>query len=223
MNILFTNTKGGVGKSTLASHLVLFLFDRGSRVALLDADEQGSSSQWVTDAEPRVTVHVAREPDSVAEAILSLRESHEVIVCDSPGDNSDTARTLMLLADLAVFPVGPSILDLRSLVKATSLLKYARTINGGKPEGRLVLNKVKRRSRISKSLPAAVSQLGVSLLTSQVRDLEAFRDAPQQGSVVTRMKSTKEASADIETLFVEILSEAAAACSKTRPKEVANG
>jgi len=34
-----------------------------------------------------------------AEAILSLRETHDVIICDSPGDNSDTARTLMLLAE----------------------------------------------------------------------------------------------------------------------------
>ena len=64
MVILFTNTKGGVGKSTLASHLVLFLHDRGSRVAaLLDADQQLSSSEWVSDAEPAITVRQAQEPD----------------------------------------------------------------------------------------------------------------------------------------------------------------
>ena len=130
----------------------------------------------------------------------------------------------MLLADLAVFPVGPSILDLRSLAKATSLLKYARQINGGKPAGRLVLNKIRKRDRISRSLPEAAAQLGVSLLKSEVRDLQAFRDAAQQGTSVSRMdKLAAAARQDVEALFVEILSEAAAACEKTLSKEAANG
>jgi len=223
MVILFSNTKGGVGKSTLAAHLVLFLFDRGSRVALIDADEQGSSSQWIGEAAPKVTVRRVGDPEAAAEAIVDLRESHDVVVCDSPGDDNDVPRTLMLLADLAVFPVGPSILDLRSLVRATSLLKYARQINGGRPEGRLVLNKVKKRDRISDSLPEAAQQLGVPLLSSRVRDLEAFRDAAQQATTVARMKrGTNLAKKDIEALCVEVLSEAAA-CIAAHEKEVANG
>jgi len=223
MVILFTNTKGGVGKSTLAAHLTLYLYDQGIRVALLDCDEQASSSEWVVEAEPSITVARAGDPDSAADSMARLRNSHAVVVCDSPGDNNQTARTLMLLADLALFPVGPSILDLRSLAKATSLLKYARQINGGKPEGRLVLNKVKRRDRISQSLPEAAAQLGISLIESQVRDLQAFRDAAQQGTSVTRMQGVKGAArCDIESLFDEIVDSASAAIGLAANKAVAN-
>jgi len=223
MIILFTNTKGGVGKSTLASHLAIYLHDLGCHVALIDADEQLSSSEWVLEAEPEITVRQVSGPEEAADAVVSLRESHQMIVCDSPGDNSDTARTLMLLTDLAVFPVGPSILDLRSLAKATGLLKHARQINHGKPEGRLLLNKVKKRDRISRSLPDAAAQLGVSLLKSEVRDLQAFRDAAQQATVVTRMdRFAAPAAQDVHALFQEILAEACAIAPNSLLKEVVN-
>lgn len=129
----------------------------------------------------------------------------------------------MLLADLAVFPVGPSILDLRSVAVAASLLKYARQINGGRPEGRLVLNKVRTRDRISRSLPEAAAELGVPLLASRVRDLEAFRDAAQQGTSAARMKRGNGfAKRDIEALCVEILAEAERTTRRVG-QEAANG
>ena len=120
MVILFSNTKGGVGKSTLAAHLVLYLFDRGRRVALVDADKQGSSSQWIAEAEPSIPIRQVRVPEAAAESVVQLRQTHDYVVCDSPGDDNDVPRTLMLLAELALFPVGPSILDLRSVAIAAS-------------------------------------------------------------------------------------------------------
>jgi chromosome partitioning protein len=44
VNIVLTNTKGGVGKSTIAVHLAVWLHDLGVKVALLDMDKQRSSA-----------------------------------------------------------------------------------------------------------------------------------------------------------------------------------
>lgn len=206
MVILFTNTKGGVGKSTLSCHVALYLYGLGIKTALIDADPQASSAEWVSEAEKGITVRQANSPDDAAEAVVELRASHDYVICDSPGESNETARTLMLLADLAIFPVGPSILDLRSLAKATSLLTYARRINNDKPEGRILLNKVKRRDRISKGLPEAAAALGVSIFNAQIRDLQAFRDAAQQATSVTRMKPfASEARLDMEAFCEELL------------------
>lgn len=41
------NQKGGVGKTTLAVHLAVWLHERGLRVAFIDADGQSSSSRWI--------------------------------------------------------------------------------------------------------------------------------------------------------------------------------
>jgi Mrp family chromosome partitioning ATPase len=37
MNIALTNSKGGVGKSTLAVHLAVWLSEQGKRIAVVDA------------------------------------------------------------------------------------------------------------------------------------------------------------------------------------------
>ena len=206
MLILLTNTKGGVGKSTLAAHLAVYLFDVGARVALLDADEQRSSSQWLTEAEPAIQTRVATKPDEIVEAVRDLSEATTYVVADAPGRIESESRTLMLLADLAVFPITPSLLDLRSVAQAVEILHEARTINDGKPDALLLLNRVRKRDRISRELREAAPALGFSVCKRSVRDLQAFRNAAQQGTVVTRMgRKSRQAARDLDHVFHEIL------------------
>ncbi len=46
MIVALLNQKGGVGKTTLATHIAGELAMRGQSVILLDADPQGSSLDW---------------------------------------------------------------------------------------------------------------------------------------------------------------------------------
>jgi chromosome partitioning protein len=108
MFISLCNTKGGVGKSTLASHLAIWLYDRGCRVALLDTDIQQTSARWVRAAEPRITVRVATEMAEIQKARAELIAANDFVVVDTPGRESDAARTATLLADLAIIPLQPS-------------------------------------------------------------------------------------------------------------------
>ena len=207
VNIVLTNTKGGVGKSTLAVHLAVWLYDQGAKVALLDTDKQRSSSQWIAEAEPQVTTRTATTPEECLSELQGLARAHDFVVGDGPGGLDDVSRTLLILADLALLPITPSILDLRSVQQATAVLGYAQGINGGKPLGRLVLNKMRKRNRISGELRAAAPGLGIDVAGSVIRDLQAYRDAAQQGTVVTRMiREAKHAAHEMDTLFAELLS-----------------
>ncbi|HEY4310846.1 MAG TPA: division plane positioning ATPase MipZ [Pirellulales bacterium] len=206
--LLFANTKGGVGKSTLAVHLAVWLFDRGAKVALLDVDRQSSASQWIAEAEPKITVKNAGTPEDVVADVQSLAQSHDFVVADGPGGLNDSSRTLLILADLAIFPTTPSVLDLRSVAEATELLKYAQALNGGKVQGRLVLNRMKTRCRISRELADAAPSLGLSVAKSNIRDLQPYCDAAQQGTVVTRMGyKAKDAATELTQLFVELMTD----------------
>lgn len=225
MLIAFANTKGGVGKSTLAVHLAVWLHDQGFSTALLDTDKQRSSSNWVAEAEPNITIAVADTPDECLAQARGLSQSHDFVVADGAAGIDDLSRTLLLLADLALLPISPSILDLRSVQQATSILRFAQELNHGKPEGRLLLNKMRTRETISRELRTAAAGLGITVAETMIRDLQAYRDAAQQGTTVTRMsRRAEQAAAEVRRLFDELLCETIMnSVKQVKHQEASNG
>ena len=51
-NIMVINSKGGSGKSTVATNLASCLALQGQSVVLMDHDPQGSSTQWLRARPP---------------------------------------------------------------------------------------------------------------------------------------------------------------------------
>ncbi len=160
----------------------------------------------MAEAEPALTVETASGPEECLFKARKLAEGHDFIVADGPGGLNDVSRTLLLLADLAVVPITPSILDLTSAREATEVLRYAQTINQGRPQARVVLNRFRLRETISGELRRALERFDIPGCQSVIRDLQVFRDAAQQGIVVTRMalKATSVAE-ELDSLFTELL------------------
>ena len=89
-----------------------------------------------------------------------------------------------------------------------------------------MLNKMKSRETLSRELQGAAPTLGLLVASHIVRDLQASRDAAQQGSVVTRMGSrAAQAASDINGLFTELLGEVVADLRQVtvEQREVGNG
>ena len=212
MIYLLVNKKGGVGKSTLAQTLAVYLHDLGRKVAVLDADDQLSTAKAIVEAEPAITVGAQFDPNQIPPTLKKLASEHDDVVCDAPAKLGDETRALMLMADIAVFPMEPTIKSLRSTQESIEVLEYARAITGGKPEQAfLVLNKVKKRTRIFQEIAELAPKLNLTSTKAVVRDLQAFPEADQQGTVVTRMKPTtasiRNAQSDVVSLFSEIVNE----------------
>ncbi|MDZ4782056.1 MAG: AAA family ATPase [Planctomycetia bacterium] len=228
MLIALANTKGGVGKSTLAVHLAVWCFDQGAKVALIDADKQGLSSRWTALAEPQIEIRKVSTPEECLSDAQELIQSHDFVVGDCPGGLDDVSRTLLILAGLAVLPITPSILDLWSVKDATTILRYAQQINGGRPEGRLVLNRIKKREKISRELRDVAPSLGLVVADAVIHDRNAYRDAALQGTVVSRMgKRVLAETTEIDQLFRELLAGTPVAAAHETPqffiaKEAAN-
>lgn len=225
MMISFCNSKGGVGKSTLAAHLAVWLFDQGFRVGVLDADKQRSSSTWVAEVEPQIEIRTADTPEECLQIARGLAKTCDFVVADGPAGLDDISRALLLLCQVAILPLTPSILDLRSVQQATAILRFAQGVNRGLPEGRIVLNRIRKRDTISKELQAAFPDLGVTVAKTAIRDLQAYRDAAQQGTVVARMgKKGTSPAVDLENLFREIIPRELLKSQPTLTKRrVANG
>ncbi len=206
MLVAFTNTKGGVGKSTLAAHLAIWLYDQGYRVALLDTDIQQSSAPWVRAAEPAITVATAFEMEQIQKACEDLRRSHEIVVVDTPGKENDASHTVPFLVDLTVLPLQPSKLDLRAVKDALKSIRLAQQVTGGKrPEAVFVLYLTAKGDVQTRILREQLAASGFPVAGSEVRRLNALRDACDSAVTRLRPSEAREAKTDIHALFMELL------------------
>jgi chromosome partitioning protein len=215
MIIVITNSKGGVGKSTLSVHLAAWLSQQGYRVTLADCDSQQSSSEWIREAVPQVATVVLDNPDSILNELPVLDQEADFVVADGPGSQSETSRALLLRADLAIVPCKASMLEVRALAKATEKLRQAQDIRAGKPPAVIVLSMVGKNYRLTQDMKAAAAALDLPIASTPLILRQAYADAPGQGSVVWKLGSrAAEAAKEIDQLFREILPDACVARKK---------
>ena len=208
MIISFVNQKGGVGKSTLSVHFASWLTEQGRHVGFFDADAQRSSSRWVAECAPEMplgAIDLAR-PNDLPRQVLHLAERVEFLVCDGPGGLGEVTRTLLVLSDVAVFPIAASYLDAESLAEARAQLDYAAGIHpASPPRAFVVLNKVRKRARLARDARQALRSIDIDVLQASVRDLDAFKLAPQERTTVWKLgRAGQHAASDLSRVFVEI-------------------
>ena len=220
MIIAVTNSKGGVGKSTLAVHLAAWLDEQGHKVTLADCDTQHSSSEWIREAAPGVNAVVLDNPDVILNELPHLGQDADFVVADGPGSQTETSRALLLRADLALVPCKASMLEVRALARATEVLRQAQDIRAGKPSAIIVLSMVGKKYRLTRDMKDAAEALGLPLASKAMILRQIYADAPGQGAVVWKLAArSPTASDEIHRLFREILPDA---CSKTSAKPIAN-
>jgi chromosome partitioning protein len=211
MIIVVANSKGGVGKSTLAVHLAAWLHQRGHGVTLADCDTQASSSEWLAEAVPEVRAVRLGNPDQILEQLPALGLETDYVVADGPGSNTETSRALLLRADLAIVPCKASMLEVRALAQATAVLRQAQDIRAGKPAATIVLSMVGKHYRLTQDMKAAATALGLPLAKTALTLKQIYADAPGQGALVWDMGArAKEAAAEVEQLFGELIPQARA-------------
>lgn len=114
--IVVANQKGGVGKTALAVNLSHGLMKAlGSKVLLVDADEGQSASNHFGRRE------IGEPPFSIAACAnksihsfvtkLSRDGGFDDVVVDCPAGTSDITLSALIIADLVIIPVRPSLCD----------------------------------------------------------------------------------------------------------------
>lgn len=209
MIIAIANSKGGVGKSTLAVHLAAWLHKQGHRVTLADCDTQQSSSEWIREAEPNVKAVRLDNPDVILNELPHLAQDADYVIADGPGSQTETSRALLLRADLAIVPCKASMLEVRALAKATEVLRQAQDIRGGIPKAVIVLSMVGKNYRLTKDMKDAAEALALPMASTAMILRQIYADAPGQGSTVWGLGArASEAAQEVSQLFREILPDA---------------
>lgn len=211
MIIAVANSKGGVGKSTLAVHLAAWLDKQGHRVTLADCDTQQSSSQWIREAAPQVKTLCMRDPDTIINELPQLAQETDYVVADGPGSLAETSRALLLVADQAIVPCKASMLEIRALDAATKVLRQAQKIRVGPPKATIVLSMVGKNYRLTQDMREAAALLKLPITPTFMTLRQIYADAPGQAAVVWHMGSrAREAAVEVDRLFRELLPDAVA-------------
>jgi chromosome partitioning protein len=200
MIIAVANSKGGVGKSTLAVHLAAWLSKQGHRVTLADCDTQQSSSQWIQEAAPGVKALCLKDPDTIINDLPLLAQETDYVVADGPGSLVETSRALLLVADAAIVPCKASMLEVRALDAATKVLRQAQRIRSGMPKAMIVLSMVGRNYRLTQDMreAAAVLKLPIAHTAMILRQIYVWNLGSR----------AKEAADEVDRLFRELMPDA---------------
>jgi chromosome partitioning protein len=167
--VVLGNEKGGSGKSTTALHIAVALLKAGQRVATIDLDpRQQSFTHYIENRRAwgeraRVTLEMpthycvaraegnsleaneAQEFANFSAAISKIEHSHDVVVVDTPGNDTYLMRLAHSMADTLVTPLNDSFLDFDVLATldptnftVTGESHYAEMVRESRRQRRLV-------------------------------------------------------------------------------------
>jgi chromosome partitioning protein len=126
--IAVLNTKGGVGKTTIAINIATARALGGSDVLAVDGDRQGSLIQAMAQREGVQQIAVAHYSDGqiLRQQVTIARDKYTDIVIDAGGRDNTALRAALLLADIVLIPFQPRSLDVWALDDMRALLAEAR-------------------------------------------------------------------------------------------------
>ena len=142
--VAFASQKGGSGKTTLAAHLAVEAERAGAGpIALMDADPQGSLTDWWNEREATVPLFARTSIARLAEHVREMQEKGiKLLVIDTPPAITSTIGHVINVADLVIIPTRPSPHDLRAVGGTVDIAERLDkplifVVNGAHPRARI--------------------------------------------------------------------------------------
>ena len=181
MRTVVLSRKGGVGKSTTAIHLGGYLAEvseKGDEVLLVDTDPSRNALRWAKRG--RLPFRVVGEDEVDAYPAMARNAKH--LIVDMRGSPSaEEIENAMRLAEVMVIPIMPSGLALDTLLQTRRDLQRL----GREDRYRVLLTAVPPWPyRRGPQARAKLEELGIPLFGGEVRRLEAFETAADNGVLV---------------------------------------
>lgn len=176
--IMVMNTKGGSGKTTLATNIASYYANRDFKVVLADLDPQRSSLEWLSlrsSAKPPIIGY-----DAIRRRGAS-RHNADIYVMDSPAAlHGQALNNMVRRAETIVVPVLASPIDIRAVITFLRELKAAPAISGKRAKVAVVGNRVRLYTNIAWELEDFLISLRLSFPTL-LRDSMNYVRAADKG------------------------------------------
>jgi chromosome partitioning protein len=178
-HIMVLNSKGGCGKSTLATNLAVFFAREGREVCIADYDSQRSSLDWLA-LRPADLPAISGVP-AFAEGIRGVARSTEVLIIDAPA-RVQGAELIELVrrAETIIVPVLPSSIDMKACSHFMADLLEVGKVSRKQARLAVIANRVREHTLIFEELELYLTQLKVPYLGS-LREAQNYLRAYARG------------------------------------------
>ena len=200
--IVLCATKGGVGKTTLASALAVRAAEESKRVALIDLDSQPSLSGWWDRRGQPQNPKLFDGVDSTSEAIeLLVSQKWEWIFIDTPPGSIIRIDPAVASADFVLVPVQASALDVEAVAPVMELCRARR-----KPFA-IVINRAQPQWKLTKTTIAYLRSLGCTVFDQLIGNRMSYAAAMTVGKSGPEIEKDDAARVEIDALWASLKSE----------------
>ncbi len=216
MIVTVGNTKGGVGKTTLALNLAIARALAGRDVWLIDADRQGTAQTAISiradsGQQPAIACTAFPDEKNLKTQVPLQASKFDDVIIDAGGRDSAALRVALVLSDLLIVPFQPRSFDVWALNDIGELVDMERRARELDSPNRALLRAVTvlncadpgEQSTDNTEAAAAVADVPqFEYLATPIRRRKAFANAAGAGlSVLEQKPADKKAVAEIDAVI----------------------
>lgn len=206
MIVTIGNTKGGVGKTTLALNIAIARARAGRDVWVIDGDRQATASTALAiraesgQAPVMATAQYFDGPTLRAQVGLQAKKYEDVVI-DVGGRDSSALRAALGVSDVLLIPFQPRSIDVWAIKDIAELVDEIRGF-GKELTAYAVLNLADIQGQDNRDAAAAIADFpSITLLDTPIRRRKAFANAAGEGmSVLEHEPADMKARAELEAL-----------------------
>lgn len=178
--ILLMNSKGGCGKTTLATNIATWFADDGAKVAIADYDPQSSSLDWLEARKGYQGIPEIQAIDAAREKTRPARNT-DFLVIDAPaGTHGKAIDEMLRRVDDLIVPVLPSPVDMRACDRFLQELLASGRISRHQTRLAVVANRVRENTRIYHQLEEYLGHLDIPFIT-HLRESQNYIRSAESG------------------------------------------
>jgi chromosome partitioning protein len=184
--ILVINSKGGCGKTTVATNIASYYAAANARVAIQDWDPQGSSLQWLKLRPQHLArIHGANGTPQKAHLLRTLQTwvptETDIQLIDAPGGVKGLMlQDVVAKAEMVVIPVGPSSIDVHATADFLKNLLLLGRVRARNIKIAVLANRVRSSMPVYEPLERFLRSLSLPFLT-RISDSDVYIRAAEQG------------------------------------------
>jgi chromosome partitioning protein len=178
-SIMVLNSKGGSGKSTVATNLASYYATQGNKVILVDLDPQASSLDWLK-ARPSGRSSISGINGALGQ--YRVPRNADYVIYDTPAAvHGAELNALLRRAQSIIIPVLPSPIDMRAATPFVQKVLDNNRVARKEARVALIANRCRENYNIYHQLDSYLRKVRKAPFISVLRETQNYVRAAERG------------------------------------------